>query len=137
MSIDSSNQETVTCCICLQNQFRPSSFDSWSCSRSHAAIICEICKNTLVHSHSNCPICRAPLLNSVIYNSNINNNINNNINEQIINLENNINNINEYIINRDNIYNEFINLINDRNINDEDNNDGVDFSDVFNYYFNG
>ena len=120
MSIDSSNQETVTCCICLQNQFRPSSFDSWSCSRPHAANICEICKNTLVHNHSNCPICRAPLLNSVIYN-----NINNNTE------------IHENIINRDNIYNEFINLINDRNINDEDNNDEADFSDVFNYYFNG
>jgi hypothetical protein len=127
MSIDSSNQETVTCCICLQNQFRPSSFDSWSCSRPHAANICEICKNTLVHNHSNCPICRAPLLNSVIYN-NINNNTE--IHEHIINIENNINIINEYIINRDNIYN-------DRNINNEDNNDRVEFSDVFNYYFNG
>tara|TARA_B100001248_G_C27278105_1_gene406311 strand:- start:15 stop:395 length:381 start_codon:yes stop_codon:yes gene_type:complete len=126
MSNDSFNQETVTCCICLQSEFRPSSFDSWSCSRSHAAHICETCKNTLVHNHSNCPICRAPLLNSVIYNNNTE------INEQIINLENNINNIDQYMIYR----NEFnISTINE--INDEENNDGVDFSDVFNYYFNG
>ena len=133
MSNDSSNQENVTCCICLQSQIRQSSFDSWNCSRPHAANICDLCKNILVNNLSSCPICRAPLLNSVIYH-NINN-INTEIHEQIINLENNINNINQYLINinnRSNIYNEFINII-----NDEDNDDGADFSDVFNYYFNG
>jgi|SaaInlStandDraft_1057018.scaffolds.fasta_scaffold466927_1 hypothetical protein len=142
MSSNVLGRTSVTCCVCMDStDCKDVNFDVWSCSNTHADGICENCRDILISHQSDCPICRAHLLNShplvsppymisandidILFDSNyINNTINNNT---IIN--NNINN-NSIIINS--LNNEInINNINNNSLNDDDNNDLYNYNILF------
>ena len=146
MSSNVLGRTSVTCCVCMDStDCKDVNFDVWSCSNTHADGICENCRDILVSHQSDCPICRAQLLNShplvsppdainvsdidILFDSNYINNtiINNTItNNEIVETEININNTNNYIIN--NINN---NINNTNSLYDDDDNDLYNYNIIF------
>jgi len=60
---DSTSENSFTCCICYDDVGKPNNFTFWTCSSPHTDHICDRCKNNLINTHKNCPICRANINN--------------------------------------------------------------------------
>ena len=54
-----SNNQALTCCVCLDTTPSNTNFRSWNCSGVHPEIICNKCHSHMMDQGDNCPLCRA------------------------------------------------------------------------------
>ena len=73
MDMSSQSSESVTCCICLDNEGTYEYARYWKCTSSHADVICRTCMLSLISNSSTCPLCRATNKFSIISIKNLNN----------------------------------------------------------------